>query len=337
MLWYAIASLTPAAIIVMACLWGGLWSLIALLSVSALVFGMDRISHHIAPQEKTGQDLTIPLGAAHFIVLVAVIVALCHHGGLTLLDKALIFVAAGRYVGQVSNSVAHELIHTGQRRLRGLGAAMYVSVLHGHHVSAHLLVHHVHVATDNDPNSARYGESFWRFLRRAALAEFVAGLGAENARRARAGKRAGLHPYVIYVAGAGVAMAFSLLIGGWAGLALYVALALYAQFQLLLSDYVQHYGLRRAQRPDGRPEPTGPQHSWNSPKWFSGAMTLNAPLHSDHHLRPTSAFPKLRYDPQIMPTLPHALPVMAVIALFPPTWRRMMDPRVARWQQAASN
>jgi len=35
-----------------------------------------------------------------------------------------------------------------------------------------------------------------------------------------------------------------------------------------------------------------------------------------------------------MPMLPYSLPMMAVIALMPPLWRRVMDPRVAHWEKA---
>jgi len=41
----------------------------------------------------------------------------------------------------------------------------------------------------------------------------------------------------------------------------YIALAAYAQSQLLLSDYVQHYGLTR-KTTGAKPEPVGPSHSW---------------------------------------------------------------------------
>jgi alkane 1-monooxygenase len=76
----------------------------------------------------------------------------------------------------------------------------------------------------------------------------------------------------------------------------------------------------------------GPQHSWNAPAWYSSAMMLNAPRHSDHHMRPSRAFPALKLTPGTMPMLPRSLPVMAVLALVPPLWRRVMDRRVARWQ-----
>ena len=61
-------------------------------------------------------------------------------------------------------------------------------------------------------------------------------------------------------------------------------------------------------------------------------MTLNAPRHSDHHVTPARAYPALQLQAATMPMLPHSLPVMAVLALVPPLWRRIMDPRAARWR-----
>ena len=143
------------------------------------------------------------------------------------------------------------------------------------------------------------------------------------------------HPYIAYICGGLLCLCLAFALGGLGGLAFYLGLCAYAQLQLLLSDYVQHYGLRRRILPSGKPEPVGPQHSWNAPQWYSSAMMLNAPRHSDHHLHPGRAFPALTYDAQSMPTLPRSLPVMAVLALVPPLWRRLMDPRLARWQEGA--
>ena len=156
---------------------------------------------------------------------------------------------------------------------------------------------------------------FWRFLLSASWGEFRAGWQADSAQRARKRGAQGLHPYTLYLRGAALALHTALLLGGVAVLLAYIGLAAYAQMQLLLSDYVQHYGLRREQRPDGRLEPMGPQHSWNAPKWYSAAMMLNAPRHSDHHA-PARAFPALEVT-QEMPKLPYSLPIMAVIASSP--------------------
>jgi len=78
----------------------------------------------------------------------------------------------------------------------------------------------------------------------------------------------------------------------------------------------------------------GVRHSWNAPHWFSSALMLNAPRHSDHHTHPARVYPALRLT-EDMPVLPRSLPAMATLALFPRLWRRVMDPRVADWQDGA--
>jgi len=334
MFWYATASLTPALLIALACLLGGVWPPLALLSITGHVVAMDLLGRKLAVSDGAGRALTLILAAAHFVLLPLGVWAI---GGAAHLDgwnRALIFAALGLFLGQVSNSNAHELIHAPNRLPRRLGTAIYVSLLHGHHVSAHLRVHHPAAATPEDPNSAPRGLGFWRYLLHASAGEFRAGWQADTAQRARVQRRLSplSHPYWVYLGGGALMLSAAAGIGGAGGLAAYLGLVAYAQMQLLLSDYVQHYGLRRRKRADGRYEPIGPQHSWNAPKWYSSAMMLNAPRHSDHHMRPARAFPALEVTKD-MPQLPYSLPVMAVIALVPPLWRRVMDRRVKRWEQ----
>lgn len=337
MIWYAIASLTPAILLALACLFGGIWPLAAVLSITVFVFFMDKISHVMPDNDSTGRGLSLTLAALHFPLLALGVWALGAAPYLGALDKVLIFMGLGLFFGQISNSNAHELIHVSARLPRRIGALIYISMLHGHHVSAHLRVHHVHAATDADPNSARQGEGFWAYAARALRGEFTAGWHAENKHRARAkrGRSSFDHPYPGYVLGALLCCICAYLLAGGAGLIAYTGIAIYAQMQLLLSDYVQHYGLRRRVMQSGKLEPIGPQHSWNASKWYSSAMMLNAPRHSDHHIRPARAFTALEVTPDTMPILPHSLPVMAVVALVPPVWRRVMDRRVKRWQKPA--
>ncbi|MFI0394884.1 alkane 1-monooxygenase [Paracoccus jiaweipingae] len=275
--------------------------------------------------------LSVLLAMAHFVLLATTLIAL-NDSALGQPEKIALFLGAGMFMGQVSNANAHELIHRSRRSLFRLGAAVYVSLLFGHHVSAHRLVHHVHVATADDPNSARLGESFWHFFPRAWLGSFRAGLLAERRRSAQSAR---LNPYVWWVGGALACVATVALIWGLPGLLRYLGLCLYAQMQLLLSDYVQHYGLRRRIR-GNRPEPVGPRHSWDAKHPLSSLMMVNAPRHSDHHAHPTRPYPALRLARQEnpRPILPYSLPVMAAIALIPPLWRQVMDRRVARMQAA---
>lgn len=332
---FAIVTIGVTALVAAGILWGGAWAAAAVAVITVFAWLMDRIAALAAP-DRAGQEfpsgtaLSVALGLAHFPILFGAVAALAA-GGHGTVDKALIFVAASLFIGQIGNANAHELIHKGRRAPRLLGVAVYASILFGHHASAHLRVHHVHAASNGDPNSARLHEGFYRYAPRAWAGSFRAGWRAE--RRLRAGR--GLHPYWGYAAGSAASLALAALLGGVAGAAALLAIAIYAQAQLLLSDYVQHYGLRRRRRADGRLEPAGPQHSWNAPHGFSSAMMLNAPRHSDHHARPARAYPGLELDRGAMPMLPHSLPVMAVIALLPPLWFRVMDRRARTWSPDA--
>ncbi|WP_417248015.1 alkane 1-monooxygenase [Celeribacter sp.] len=331
--YFAVSTLAPVALLALGAVFGGLWALAALLYMTALAYSLDQLvalARDPADPEAEFPDanaLSVMLALAHFALLPLAIWGLkgAGHG---FLERAAMFFAMGLFFGQVSNSNAHELIHRTDPTLRRLGTWIYITLLFGHHATAHLRVHHRYAASPLDPNSAPLGMSFYRFLPRAWLGSFRAGLREENALRAR-GKSDDLHPYVLYLGGALTCLALAAIIGGAAGVVKYILLAGYASSQLMLSDYVQHYGLAREQRADGGFEPVGPAHSWNAPQWFTSFLMLNAPRHSDHHANPMRPYPALELTEE-MPTLPRSLPAMATLALVPPLWRRVMDPRVAR-------
>lgn len=337
MIWFVLASLIPALALGLACLFGGIWPGVALACVTVFVYGMDRWDRRSSPvredANRAATRLCVALGVVHFLVLplgVWAVVSAPYLSGAPAMVTAL---ALGLFFGQISNANAHELIHKQNRWLRRLGKAIYMSLLFGHHASAHPLVHHIWVASDRDPNSAPMGDGFYRFWYRAWIGSFWAGLQAETQRMQRRAQpvRRWKHPYAGYGAGAALALVCAFWLAGGGGVLAFVGLAIYAQMQLMLSDYVQHYGLRRDVRPDGSLEPVGMNHAWNASRWYSSAMMLNAPRHSDHHVNPARSFPALRLQAETMPMLPASFPVMSMVALCPPVWRRIMDHRVVRW------
>ncbi len=332
---FYIAILSPIAALLAGVIWGGIWVAGAVILITIVTWGLDRLLQgdavRLPPGSEfpTGTALSVGLGLVQVPLVLAAIWAIGGTSGHSIAERLGLLIGFGLYFGQVSHPTAHELIHKPRRGQQMLGRLVYISILFGHHASAHLRVHHHHVATANDPNSAPLGLGFYRFALRAWRQSFLFGARAETALRARSARhRSPLsHPYLAYVAGAGIMLALAGAIAGWSGLVALLGLATYAQIQILLSDYVQHYGLQR-KLIENRPEPVAVHHSWNTPHTWSSAMMLNAPRHSDHHVDPTRPFPALRLNQQ-MPILPYSLPVMAVIALYPRLWRRIMDPRVA--------
>ena len=160
--------------------------------------------------------------------------AIAGASGLSPLARVALFLAGGLWLGQVAHPAAHELIHR-PRPLFGLGTAVYTALLFGHHASSHRLVHHRHVATPEDPNTARAGEGYYRFLIRAWGQSFRKGRAAETALRQTT---TDLHPYALYIGGAAIALTLATLIAGVPGLLTWAALGLHAGSQILLSDYV---------------------------------------------------------------------------------------------------
>ncbi len=348
---FALIIFAPVPLLLLGAFFGGPLAWLALLYITALIFALDTIIARAAPDAPEGSEfpaadrLSVALAVAHLILLWVGVAAVSGTTGLGPGARIALFLGFGLFFGQVSNSNAHELIHRADRRLFLIGKWVYISLLFGHHTSAHRLVHHRFVATPDDPNSARLGESYWAFAPRAWIGSFVAGYEMERNRRvgrapARGlkGRIAALNPYVSYLLGG---LWFVVLFGmvfGPAGVLAYLGLCLYAQIQLLLSDYVQHYGLERARRDEANYEPVSARHSWDAAAPVSALWMLNAPRHSDHHAHPARVYPALRLGDlgaPGRPVLPRSLPAMAALALIPPLWRRVMDRRVAALRSAA--
>ncbi len=251
-------------------------------------------------------------------------------------EALVLFAGVGLVTGTVGINFSHELMHQPGRGERLLGDLLACSVLYGHFRSSHLHVHHVHVATPGDPATARFDEPFYGFLVRALAGSFRKGLGAEAARLARRGLPAwhGSNPFWRYAVFQAGFLAAAWAVAGWFGVALFALQAAVAVFELELVGYVEHYGLTRRQRADGGWEPVRPCHSWNSAKTVSNWLLINLQRHSDHHYKPARRFPLLQDRPGgEAPQLPFSYSAMSVLALVPPLWRRVMNPRVEEWRR----
>jgi alkane 1-monooxygenase len=108
----------------------------------------------------------------------------------------------------------------------------------------------------------------------------------------------------------------------------YLLLQAVLGFTLLeVVNYLEHYGLRREKKDDGRHERCLPEHSWNSNNVASNVLLYHLQRHSDHHANPTRRYQSLRHFKEA-PQLPTGYAGMIVLAWFPPLWSRVMDPRL---------
>ena len=280
--------------------------------------------------------ITLIWPPVQFILLFWMIWYVAGADHLSALEKIVLFFGVGVITGTVGINYSHELMHQRPRGERFLGDALLAMVLYSHFRSEHLLVHHRYVATPRDPVTARYNEGFHRFFPRVLRECYASALGAEQAMLARRGHgwwhRS--NPFLRYWGLQAYLLLLAIGLGGWVGLGLFLWQAFVAIWQLELVNYIEHYGLTRKHLGDGRYEHVKPRHSWNAAHKASNWLLINLQRHSDHHYKPDRRFPLLQnYAASEAPQLPHGYPMMTMVAMVPPLWRRSMNPRVRRWRQ----
>jgi len=280
--------------------------------------------------------ITLIWAPLQFIAIFGTLIYITQSGHLTGIEEWALFAVMGVASGTIGINYSHELMHQSNRQERWLGDILLGMVLYGHFRSEHLLVHHSYVGTPRDPVTARYNEGFHRFFPRVLIGCLRSSFRAEKARLARKGlpwwDRS--NPFWRYWA---LELGFAVLalsIGGVWGLFLFATQAFWAVFQLELVNYVEHYGLTRKHLGEGKYEHTQPRHSWNAAHKASNWLLINLQRHSDHHYKPNRRFPLLQnYSQAEAPQLPYGYPVMTMLALVPPLWRKRMNPRVRAWRE----
>jgi alkane 1-monooxygenase len=249
-------------------------------------------------------------------------------GDLSTLDSIGLALTTGMVAGIAINT-AHELGHKRASMERWLSKVALAQTGYGHFFIEHNRGHHVRVATPEDPASSRLGESFYEFLPRTVKGSLTSAWELEKVRLGRMGKGAWTIHNDVLNAWAMTAALFAVLtaIFGWVVLPYLIVQAILGFSLLEVVNYLEHYGLLRGHRPDGRYEITRPEHSWNSNNVASNVLLYHLQRHSDHHANPIRRYQALRHEDDA-PQLPTGYAGMIVLAAIPPVWRRVMDHRV---------
>lgn len=248
-------------------------------------------------------------------------------------NTAICVTLTGYCYAAIGATVAHELTHRSDVRsaafvARGLLAFSFNTSFTTFHVHGH----HRQVATYRDPATARRGEYILVFAVRTIFRQFADALAFEAAKAERLGfNRYGLRNAV--VRGQVYSIAFlvaATAIAGISGLEAAVIAGLLGRFVHELINYVQHFGLVRAED-----QPVRHRHSWDCRRLLSNALHYNLPLHAEHHLFASKPFWQL-HESAGAPKLPFGYQTMVLVAIVPPLWRRTMAPLLAQWDRQAS-
>jgi alkane 1-monooxygenase len=234
-------------------------------------------------------------------------------------DLVIGAIAVGLYTGGLGITVAHELCHKKEKLPRFVADLILASVCYKHFSIEHVRGHHLQVATKEDPASSRRDESVYPFLLRTITGTFLHALQLD-----KTGVIKGVAFSLIFVSSA---FFFDLRAG-----AFFVIQSIVAIVLLELVNYVEHYGLSRKKLSHGRYEKVLPIHSWNSSHKFSNLILFNLQRHSDHHATAHLPYTVLKHQ-ELAPQLPTGYPGMIMLALVPPIWFKVMNPKVVEAQK----
>ncbi|SDH81924.1 alkane 1-monooxygenase [Pseudomonas panipatensis] len=238
-------------------------------------------------------------------------------------------LSVGTVMGAIGITVAHELIHKDPALEQCAGGLLLAAVCYAGFKVEHVRGHHVNVSTPEDASSSRYDQSLYAFLPHAYAHNFRNAWRLEAQRLRRKGLPA-LHWRNELIGWYALSALFLLAFGlafGWLGALYFLGQAAMACTLLEIVNYVEHYGLHRRKLADGRYERTTHEHSWNSNFLLTNLFLFHLQRHSDHHASAKRRYQVLRhYDDS--PQLPNGYAGMIVLALFPPLWRAVMNPRV---------
>ena len=247
---------------------------------------------------------------------------------LSVFDKVGLALTVGTVAG-IGINTAHELGHKKEKVERWLAKIALAQSLYGHFYIEHNRGHHVRVATPEDPASSRVGETVYAFLPRTVVGSLKNAWRLEQPRfKRRDESHLSIRNDVLNAWLMSVVLWAALLVVFGIGILPYLLLQAAVGIVLLeIVNYLEHYGMLRQKEHTGRYERVRASHSWNSNNIATNVLLYHLQRHSDHHANPTRRYQALR-DVDEAPVLPTGYAGMILLALFPPLWFKVMDPRV---------
>ena len=335
---YLIAYITPLAAFV-ALAEGGWWSYSAFL-VTFMILPLAETILPPRPENLTGEQ-EVDLSSRRFFdwllyLNLPIVYFLCGFLAyrfafteLTTFELVGMTLGVGIVLGTCGINVAHELGHRESRIVQLLARVLLAPTMYTHFTIEHNFGHHKHVATPEDPATARLGEPIFSFWIRSISGSFVNAWKLQTKILEKEGSSFWSMSNTLLQ---GVLFQCAYLAIGWilfglGAVLILVAASIVGVLLLESVNYIEHYGLVRQQLPSGRYEPVNPTHSWNSDHQMGRIFLYELTRHSDHHYKSTRKYQVLRHM-DASPQLPFGYPASIILALVPPVWMRIMDRRV---------
>jgi len=242
----------------------------------------------------------------------------------------------GSNTGGVGITVAHELIHKQNWFEQILGRITLHFVTYTHFYIEHLQGHHKRVATEDDPATAKFGDDVYTFIVKSVYGSYKSAWNIESKRLSKANLPllSIRHNQMIqYAVATIVTLILFYLIAGFGAIVFFVCQSVWGFALLEVTNYIEHYGLQRKEiggKGSKIYEKVTPFHSWNADHRITNYFIFKLQRHADHHTWPTRRYQTLRsWD--FSPQLPTGYVGMLLVAMVPPLFHAIMDPRVIKY------
>lgn len=241
-------------------------------------------------------------------------------------------ISMGLLCGTFGINVAHELGHRRSRFEQFLAKLLLLTSLYMHFFIEHNKGHHKHVATPNDPSTAKFRQTIYAFWIQTIIGVYK---GAWHISIDESRKKHKPFPVVnneMFLFQC-IQIAFLITIYNFFGATTcmyFFFAALIGALLLETVNYIEHYGLQREMINDKSFERVLPTHSWNSNHIIGRLMLFELSRHSDHHYLASRKYQILRHMDDA-PQMPTGYPGMILLALFPPFWFRVMHHQMKKY------
>ncbi len=229
-------------------------------------------------------------------------------------------------------NVGHELGHRKSLFSRISSKLLYLPCQYMHFFIEHNFGHHVNVATPNDPATAKYKQNLYSFWISSVSKTYVSAWKIQL----KLLKVSKLNFFsvkndmlyytifqILFVSGIFYLYGLKITI-----LSLIISIISFLFLETI--NYIEHYGLMRKLKSNGRYERVQPHHSWNSNHTVGRIVLYELTRHSDHHFKASKKYQVLESIDE-SPQLPYGYPTSILISFFPPLWFKIMNPLVRKY------
>jgi len=251
---------------------------------------------------------------------------------LSFLDMAGRIAGMGLLCGTFGINVAHELGHRVNQWEQFLAKTLLLTSLYMHFFIEHNKGHHKHVATPQDPSTAKYKQSVYAFWPQTLIGTYLSAwkITKEELIKKNVSWFSVQNEMLIFqIVQLLLVICIYLFFGGLV-CSCFLLAALMGGLLLETVNYIEHYGLTRNASNEDHYERVQPHHSWNSNHIIGRLMLFELSRHSDHHYLASRKYQILRHFDHA-PQMPTGYPGMILLSLFPPLWFKTMHRQMKKY------